>query len=137
PIIPLCGSGSCSCPVRVHEAIAAKDLPTPMWLQFKRRNSKDGHVVPFYATYADPCDYDQPLPAELTLQVDTPFEGGINNARARLNRPMRLIHARDAEFAHCWFSQAIDLGDKSGNPAFWMLEKTEVDTWLLYLRRVS
>ncbi|HVA46293.1 MAG TPA: hypothetical protein VNH11_07960 [Pirellulales bacterium] len=48
-----------------------------------------------------------------------------------------LIYAQDPAFACCWFSRAIDLGDESGNPAFWMLQKTAKDKWSLCLRRVS
>jgi hypothetical protein len=78
-----------------------------------------------------------PLPVELTLHLDAPLAGGLESARAQLNRPAILIHAHDAAFACCWFSRAIDLGDESGNPAFWMLQKTAIDAWSLHLRRVS
>jgi hypothetical protein len=78
-----------------------------------------------------------PLPVELTLHLNAPLEGGLEAGRQQLNRPAILIHAQDAAFACCWFSRAIDLGDESGNPAFWVLQKTAMDTWLLSLRRVS
>jgi hypothetical protein len=77
------------------------------------------------------------LPAVLNLQVDAPLQGGSEPAREQLNRPTLLIHAQDAAFVCCWFSRAIDLGDDSGNPAFWMLQKTAADTWFLCLRRVT
>jgi hypothetical protein len=80
---------------------------------------------------------DQPLPVELTLHLDGPVEGGFESGRQQLHRPTVLIHAQDPAFACCWFSRAIDLGDEAGNPAFWMLQKTAMDTWLLCLRRVS
>jgi hypothetical protein len=78
-----------------------------------------------------------PLPVALTLQLDAPLQGGLPAGRQQLNRPTLLIHAQDAAFVCCWFSRAIDLGDEGGNPAFWMLQKTARDTWLLCLRRVS
>lgn len=77
------------------------------------------------------------LPVDLTLHLDVPVEGGNEPGRQQLNRAALLIHAQDPAFACCWFSRAIDLGDESGNPAFWMLQKTAIDTWFLCLRRVS
>jgi hypothetical protein len=77
------------------------------------------------------------LPVGLTLHLDAPVEGGNESGRHQLNRPALLIHAQDPAFACCWFSRAVDLGDESGNPAFWMLQKTALDTWFLCLRRVS
>jgi hypothetical protein len=53
-----------------------------------------------------------------------------------LNQPTLLIHARGT-FVCCWFSRAIDFGDESGNPAFWMLQKTATDRWFLCLRRLT
>ena len=79
----------------------------------------------------------QPLPVDVTLRFDAPLEGGNETGRHQLNRPTLLIHAQDPAFACCWFSRAIDLGDECGNPAFWMLQKTANDEWLLCLRRVS
>lgn len=79
----------------------------------------------------------QPVPVDLVLRFDAPLEGGNQTGRFQLNRPTLLIHAQDAAFASCWFSRAIDLGDESGNPAFWMLQKTARDEWQLCLRRVS
>jgi hypothetical protein len=78
-----------------------------------------------------------PIPVGLTLQLDAPVVGGHEFGCEQLSRPTLLIHAQDPAFACCWFSRAIDLGDESGNPAFWMLEKTAKDTWSLCLRRVS
>jgi hypothetical protein len=136
PMKLMCESGSCGKVIRVG-GVEGED-PTPMWVEFKKRNSKEREVVPFYAIHGSPFKYDdQPLPVALRLQVDTIFEGGTTVARDQLNGPTQLIHAQDAKFANCWFSQAIDFGDKSGNPAFWILEKTAIDTWLLCLRRVS
>ena len=60
----------------------------------------------------------QPVPVDVTLCFDTPLEGGNAIGRQQLNRPTPLIHAQSTAFACCWFSQAIDLGDESGNPAF-------------------
>jgi hypothetical protein len=78
----------------------------------------------------------QPLPVALSLRLDAPVMG---NAMAcdQVNRPTLLIRAQVADFANCWFSQAIEFADDSGNPAFWMLQKTAMDTWRLCLRRVS
>jgi hypothetical protein len=73
----------------------------------------------------------------LFLQFDVPLEGGDEFARQQLNRPVILVHAQHPAFACCWFSRPIDLGDESGNPAIWMLEKTARDAWFLCLRRVS
>ena len=85
------------------------------------------------------CKYwpaDQPLPVALNLRLDAPVTGGTS-ACDQVTRPALLIHGQDASFACCWFSRAIDFGDESGNPAFWMLQKTATDTWFLCLRRVS
>jgi hypothetical protein len=79
----------------------------------------------------------QLVPVSLTLQLDASLQGGSELGRQQLNRPALLIHAQDPSFACCWFSRAIDLGDESGNPAYWMLQKTAIDTWSLCLRRVS
>jgi hypothetical protein len=79
----------------------------------------------------------QPLPVALSLQLHPHLKGGPSTARERLNRPALLIHAQDPNFACCWFSRAIDFGDESGNPAYWMLKKTAMDTWFLCLQRVS
>lgn len=79
----------------------------------------------------------QLLPVNLALRFNARLKGGLEAGREQLNRPAVLIHAQDPAFANCWFSRAIDLGDESGNPAFWMLEKTAIDTWFLCLRRVS
>jgi hypothetical protein len=48
-----------------------------------------------------------------------------------------LVHSRDPRFVCCWFGQAIDLGDASCDPAYWMLQKTALDAWFLCLRRVG
>jgi len=79
---------------------------------------------------------DQPLPVALNLQLDSPVSGDVSGC-GQVNRPALLIHAQGEQFASCWFSRAVDFGDESGNPAFWMLEKTAMDTWSLFLRRVS
>jgi len=80
---------------------------------------------------------DQPPPVSLTLELDSPVEAGTSSACDRLNRPALLVHSRDPSFVCCWFGQAIDLGDDSCDPAYWMLQKTAVDTWFLCLRRVG
>jgi len=80
---------------------------------------------------------DQPPPVSLTLQLDDPAEAGTSPACDRLNRPALLVHSRDPKFVCCWFGQPIDLGDDSCDPAYWMLEKTALDTWFLCLRRVG
>ena len=80
---------------------------------------------------------DQPPPVSLTLELDSPVEAGTSSACDRLNRPAMLVHSRDPSFVCCWFGQAIDLGDDSCDPAYWMLQKTAVDTWFLCLRRVG
>jgi hypothetical protein len=69
----------------------------------------------------------------LKLRLGASRSGG-NAARAGLNRPTLLLHAQDADFAGSWFSSAVDLGDDSRYPAFWVLRKTARDTWLLSLR---
>ena len=78
-----------------------------------------------------------PVPVGLTLALDAPVAGVNEVGCEQLSRPTLLIHAQDPEFACCWFSRAIDLGDESGNPAYWMLEKTAKDKWSLCLRRVT
>ena len=83
------------------------------------------------------CPKGQLLPVELTLHLDFPIECDNQSTCRQLNRPTPLIHAQDPAFACSWFSRAIDLADDGGNPAFWMLQKTALDTWTLYLRRVS
>jgi hypothetical protein len=80
---------------------------------------------------------DQPPPVSLTLKLDSPIEAGTSPACDRLNRPALLVHSHDPRFVCCWFGQAIDLGDDSCDPAYWMLQKTALDTWFLCLRRVD
>jgi hypothetical protein len=77
------------------------------------------------------------LPVALNLHFDTRIDGGTAVAREQLNRDTLLIRAQDPNFSHCWFSLPLDFGAASGNPAFWMLEKTARDTWLLSLRQSS
>ena len=72
------------------------------------------------------------LPVSLTLRFDLPLERGNESVRRQLNQSVSLIHAQDPAFACCWFSRAIDLGDESGDPVFWMLEWTAADSWRLY-----
>jgi hypothetical protein len=79
----------------------------------------------------------EPLPVALNLHFDTRIDGGTAVAREQLNRDTLLIRAQDPNFSHCWFSLPLDFGAASGNPAFWMLEKTARDTWLLSLRQSS
>jgi hypothetical protein len=62
---------------------------------------------------------------------------GKGAGSAQLNQPTTLVHSNDFSYRCCWFSSAIDFGDNSGNPAYWMLQKTAVGAWSLYLRRVS
>jgi hypothetical protein len=78
-----------------------------------------------------------PVPVGLMLRLDTPVRGGTAAGREQLNRATLLVAAQDPNFACCWFSRPLDLGVASENPAFWMLEKTSRDTWLLCLRRIS
>jgi hypothetical protein len=78
----------------------------------------------------------QPQPVALRLHLSPPVQGGTVAANYQVNQPTLLIHAQDPNFACCWFSRAIDL-EETGNPAFWMLQKTASDTWFLCLRRVS
>ncbi len=80
---------------------------------------------------------DQPPPVSLTLQLGHCVEAGTCPACDRLNRPALLVHSRDPQFVCCWFGQAIDVGDDSCDPAYWMLQKTALDTWFLCLRRVG
>jgi hypothetical protein len=83
------------------------------------------------------CKYfpsDMLLPVALKLRLGASTRGG-NAARAGLNPPTPLLHAQDADFTGWWFSCAMDLGDDSRNPAFWMLRKTAMDTWRLSLCR--
>ena len=75
------------------------------------------------------------LPVELFLCLEEKLECGNEAARDQLNLPTALISAQDPAFPSCWFSRAIDLGDDSGHPAFWMLQKTAKDEWRLCLRR--
>ena len=79
----------------------------------------------------------EPLPVGLSLRLDTPVEGGSVSGREQLNRDTLLIRSQDPNFECCWFSRPLDFSADSGNPAFWMLQKTARDTWLLSLRRVS
>jgi hypothetical protein len=79
----------------------------------------------------------QLVPVALNLRLGTSIKGGSSAAGGRLHRTTRLIHAQDSKFPSCWFSRAIDLGNNDGTPAFWILKKTAMDTWLLRLRRGS
>jgi hypothetical protein len=76
-------------------------------------------------------------PVYLNLRFDAPFVCGDDFIRHQMNRPALLIHAQDPSFGTCWFSRAIDFGDESANPGYWMLQKTDLETWVLSLRRVS
>ena len=79
----------------------------------------------------------EPLPVGLSLRLDTPVEGGSVRGREQMNRDTLLIRSQDPNFECCWFSRPLDFSADSGNSAFWMLQKTAPDTWLLCLRRVS
>jgi hypothetical protein len=79
----------------------------------------------------------EPVPVALRLHLDTPVEGGTAAGREQLNCDTLLIRAQDPNFPCCWFSRPLDFGVASGNPAFWMLQKTAQDTWLLALRRIT
>jgi hypothetical protein len=79
----------------------------------------------------------EPVPVGLSLHLDAPVEGGTPAGRDQLNRATLLIRAEDPNFACCWFSRPLDLGVASGNPAYWMLQKTARDLWLLCLRRIT
>jgi hypothetical protein len=79
----------------------------------------------------------EPLPVGLSLHLDTPVQSGTAAGREQLNRDTLLIRSQDPNFACCWFSYPLDFGVASGNPAFWMLQKTARDTWLLCLRRIT
>lgn len=78
-----------------------------------------------------------PVPIHLTVRFDAPLKGGTESARLKLNQPAKLTHAHDPSFACCWFSRIIDLGEDGENPACWMLQKKDKETWTLCLRRVS
>jgi hypothetical protein len=79
----------------------------------------------------------EPLPAGLNLHLETPVEGGSLAGREQLNQDILLTRSPDPNFARCWFSRPLDCGADSGNSAFWKLEKTARDTWLLCLQRVN
>jgi hypothetical protein len=79
----------------------------------------------------------EPVPVGLVLRLDAAVKGGTAAGRDQLGREILLIRAEDPNFACCWFSHPLDLGVAGGNPAFWMLQKTARDTWLLCLRRIT
>jgi hypothetical protein len=79
----------------------------------------------------------EPLPVALSLHFDTPIHGGTAAACEQLNQDTLLIRTQDPNFDCCWFSLPLDFGAAGDNPAYWMLQKTARDTWLLSLRRSS
>ncbi|HZV08073.1 MAG TPA: hypothetical protein VE999_23525 [Gemmataceae bacterium] len=72
----------------------------------------------------------EPLPVGLSLRLDTPVEG----VSEQLNQDTLLIRSPDPNFGYCWFSRPFDFGADRDNPAFWMLQKTARDKWVLCLR---
>jgi len=103
-------------PVRMGDPIGSGSRPGPDYRKF------------FVAGH--------PQPVALRFHLSPPVQDGIVAAPYQVNQPTRLIHAQDPNFSCCWFSRAIDL-EETGNPAYWMLQKTASDTWSLCLRRVS
>jgi hypothetical protein len=93
----------------------------------QRKPFKAGHGCKFFPA-------DRPLPVALQLRLGPDVRGGSRRAGS-LRRLTPLLHAQEDEFAGCWFSSAVRLGDQNGSPAFWMLRKTATDTWQLSLRR--
>jgi hypothetical protein len=79
----------------------------------------------------------EPLPVGLSVHLDAPVTGGTAAGCEQLNRGALLIRAQDPNFACCWFSRPLDFGAARGEPAFWVLQKTARDRWLLCLRRGS
>jgi hypothetical protein len=77
----------------------------------------------------------EPPPIALRLSLDTPMSGKKSAAGDAAQESTLLIHALDPNFAGCWFSRAIHLSAKRGNPAYWILKKTARDRWHLCLRR--
>ena len=77
------------------------------------------------------------IPVELTACFEQPVAGGPVAARCVLDRPISLIHSQDLAAAGCWYSRPLDLGDESGDPAYWTLERTPRDIWNLCLRRAT
>jgi hypothetical protein len=74
------------------------------------------------------------LPFTLRFQLDAPITSGPRALRDQVNRPTLLIYSPDPNYAGCWFSRPIDLDGGSGRQAYWMLQKTAGDRWLLCLR---
>src|SRR5262245_18823915 len=91
-----------------------------------KKSYKAGHSCKYFSP-------DRLLPVALQLRLGAAINGG-SAAGESLHQPTQLLHAQEVDFAGCWFSPAIHLGDKNGNPAFWMLRKTATDTWQLSLR---
>lgn len=112
-------------------------LPTPRWREPIVWGSQSGMGQGRLPASCKFFSNGHPVPVGLTLELEAPVSGVNEFGCEQLSRPTLLIHAQDSAFACCWFSRAIDLGDESGNPAYWMLEKTAKDKWSLCLRRVS
>ena len=78
------------------------------------------------------------LPIALAFKLHPGVKDVQTGGSRRLNKRTVLIHTGDPLFRCRWFSDAIDIGVGDGlNPAFWMLQRTSVDGWSLFLRRVS
>ncbi len=84
------------------------------------------------------CHAHEPVPVELTLQLDTPVSPGTAADCGRLNHPTVLRHAGHPAHpgSECaWLSHPIDFCSDAANQALWMLRKTDARTWILILRR--
>jgi hypothetical protein len=77
------------------------------------------------------------IPVHLICFADQPTSGGRAAKRREFEQPISLIHSQDLAAPGRWYSGAIDLGDASGDPAFWMLERTSKDSWQFCLRRIT
>jgi hypothetical protein len=118
--------------------LLGNEIPTIVESQVVGSNGSgsEGCRAPTLAGHG--CKYfpaDRLLPIALQLRLGAAIKGRNSAAGESLHRPTQLLHAQEADFAGCWFSPAINVGDENGNPAFWMLRKTATDTWQLSLRR--
>jgi hypothetical protein len=100
---------------------------------FKARAGGSGEVIIFVLSKHLPSD--QPVPAVLTLKLDSGVAKGTCTNIKELNKATQLGHSNDPKQSGTWISAAINLGAKGAKPAFWVLEKTDAKTWTLVLRQ--
>ncbi len=77
----------------------------------------------------------RPVPATLSLKLDSDVQKGTLSKADGLNRATLLQHPKDPGQSGRWYSQQMDIGAKDRRAALWILEKRDKQTWVLTLQR--